>query len=75
MLGKNGAIFPMIGKIFRQFSNDWKKIFAGGKREGFRPQRTQRAQRVREGEREGSGRDMSHAEARRGRGAEEIGEM
>jgi hypothetical protein len=26
MVGKNGADFPMIGKIFRAFSNDWKKI-------------------------------------------------
>ena len=23
---KNGPIFPTIGKIFRQFSNDWKKF-------------------------------------------------
>ncbi len=28
MVGKNGPIFPMIGKIFRPFSNDWKKISA-----------------------------------------------
>ena len=26
MVGKNGPIFPMIGKIFRAFSNDWKKF-------------------------------------------------
>jgi hypothetical protein len=26
MVGKNGANFPMIGKIFRAFSNDWKKF-------------------------------------------------
>ena len=26
MVGKFGAIFPMIGKNFRRFSNDWKKI-------------------------------------------------
>jgi hypothetical protein len=35
MVGKNGPIFPMIGKIFRPFSNDWKKIsgpFSGNKK-------------------------------------------
>jgi hypothetical protein len=26
MVGKNWPIFPMIGKIFRPFSNDWKKF-------------------------------------------------
>ncbi len=26
MVGKTGPIFPMIGKIFRPFSNDWKKF-------------------------------------------------
>jgi hypothetical protein len=26
MVGKNGAVFPMIGKIFRVFSNDWKQF-------------------------------------------------
>ncbi len=28
MVGKFRQIFPTIGKIFRHFSNDWKKIFA-----------------------------------------------
>ena len=32
MVGKFGPIFPMIGKIFRRFSNDWKKF--SGWREG-----------------------------------------
>jgi hypothetical protein len=27
MVGKIGPDFPMIGKNFRQFSNDWKKFF------------------------------------------------
>jgi hypothetical protein len=27
MVGKFRPIFPMIGKIFRPFSNDWKKYF------------------------------------------------
>ena len=38
MVGKNGANFPMIGKFFRRFSNDWK-IFSGrrkGRKEGGR---------------------------------------
>ena len=26
MVGKSGPFFPTIGKIFRQFSNDWKKF-------------------------------------------------
>ena len=29
MGGKNGTDFPMIGKIFRPFSNDWKTFFSG----------------------------------------------
>jgi hypothetical protein len=29
MVGKFGAIFPMIGKKFRRISNDWK-LFRGG---------------------------------------------
>ena len=24
---RSGGSFPMIGKIFRHFSNDWKKMF------------------------------------------------
>jgi hypothetical protein len=28
MVGKTGPIFPMIGKNFRPFSNDWKKFSA-----------------------------------------------
>jgi hypothetical protein len=24
---KNPPVFPMIGKIFLRFSNDWKKVF------------------------------------------------
>ena len=27
MIGKFGPVFPTIGKIFRQFSNDWKIFF------------------------------------------------
>ncbi|MBR4189434.1 MAG: hypothetical protein IKQ55_05670 [Kiritimatiellae bacterium] len=27
MVGKFIQIFPMIGKIIRPFSNDWKKVF------------------------------------------------
>jgi hypothetical protein len=27
MVGKIRPFFPMIGKIFRRFSNDWKKSF------------------------------------------------
>ena len=29
MVGKNGENFPMIGKIFRAFSNDWKTFSEG----------------------------------------------
>ena len=32
MVGKFARIFPTIGKIFRRFSNDWKKFSAGGRR-------------------------------------------
>jgi hypothetical protein len=42
-LEKNGRIFPMIGKIFRAFSNDWKKFSGQGKRK----RKTQRTQRER----------------------------
>jgi hypothetical protein len=41
MVGKFGAFFPMIGKNFRAFSNDWKKLSAQGERKG-KTQRTQR---------------------------------
>jgi hypothetical protein len=27
MVGKIGPVFPMIGKNFREFSNEWKKCF------------------------------------------------
>ena len=30
MVGKTGPDFPMIGKNFRRFSNDWKKIRGSG---------------------------------------------
>ena len=46
---KNDPIFPMIGKIFRAFSNDWKK-YSG---EEIRPTG---------GTREGRGRNFSHKE-------------
>jgi hypothetical protein len=44
MVGKNGPVFPMIGKNFPEFSNDWKKLFqwlenfrdAAGRRPGAR---------------------------------------
>ncbi len=35
MVGKFGAVFPMIGKIFLAFSNDWKKFSAQGERKGI----------------------------------------
>jgi hypothetical protein len=34
MVGKFRPIFPMIGKIFRAFSNDWKKFSAQGESKG-----------------------------------------
>ena len=30
MVGKNGSNFPMVGKIFRRFSNDWKTFSEAG---------------------------------------------
>ena len=62
---KNQKIFQWLEKQ-AEFSNDWKnfspvfqrleKIFAGGKREDFQPQRTQKG---REEGREGCGRDAN----------------
>ncbi len=37
---KNGPFFPTIGKMFRQFSNDWKKCFQS--LENFSPPRQRR---------------------------------
>ena len=54
MVGKFGAIFPMIGKIFRAFSNDWKKFSAQGESKGSA--RGKRKER-KGGGREGRGRN------------------
>jgi hypothetical protein len=35
MVGKNASIFPMIGKIFHAFSNDWKKFSREENRKDF----------------------------------------
>jgi hypothetical protein len=34
MVGKFDPVFPTIGKIFRRFSNDWKKF--SGSRKGHK---------------------------------------
>ena len=34
MVGKILTFFPMIGRIYRAFSNEWKKFSAQGERKG-----------------------------------------
>ena len=81
----NGKFSNDWKKIFQwlekqaEISNDWKnfspvfqrleKIFAGGEREDFQPQRTQRAQRRREEGREGRGGPVGARASRPRRGS------
>jgi hypothetical protein len=70
MVGRNGANFPMIGKNFRAFSNDWKTFSEGNLDNSSAG-----------GAWEGNGRDFSHKghkgggrESGRGAGGENLQE-
>ena len=72
MVGKNRPNFPMIGKIFRQFSNDWKKFSREGSgRDSSHKGHKGHRGKVAEGKREGAGKALG-ARASRPRSNEWI---